>query len=191
MGVGLHGGYDQVIEISERFLVSEIRRRVVLADAAVAIDTPDIKASGTLPVAVRNVWLASPAERFESPTGPNPGAASWKALPARPRADRLVLAIELDSNRPAGTGLRIERIRVQVGMNLTTINVPAANQYVDVHVGVEVGLDVRGTTLAARGGRSRSPAHGTGGTRRCRDRAARRDWPFRACRPGRRATSGR
>lgn len=150
MGVGLHGGYDQVIEISEPFLVSEIRRRVVLADAAVAIDTPDIKASGTLPVAVRNVWLASPAERFESPTGPNPGAASWKALPARPRADRLALAIELDSNRPAGTGLRIERIRVQVGMNLTTINVPAANQYVDVHVGVEVGLDVRGGPCTVR-----------------------------------------
>jgi hypothetical protein len=150
VGVGLHGGYDQVIEISESFLVSEIRRRVVLADASVAIDTPDLKASGTLPVAVRNVWLASPAERFESPTGPMAGAASWKAQSARPRADRLVLAIEIDSNRPAGTGLRIERLRVQVGGNPTPINVPAANQYVDVHVGVEVGLDVKGGPCTVR-----------------------------------------
>lgn len=144
MTTAVHGGFDQVFEISAAYVAEQVRQRVVVTDALVDVNTPAQQISGTIEARIHDVWLATPAQVFR------PDSGRWVAAGARSRAPQLVVALELDSDRARGTGLTVRKLTVTVGGNPIPLTVPADKQYLDLHAGVAVRVPVLAEPLHTR-----------------------------------------
>lgn len=142
MTVSVNGGFDQVVQIAASYLLEQARSQLSFAPAAIAVDDPKTKITGTIDVAVHDVWWRSPGERFTADTG------AWQLVPGGAPAHDLVVGIELDSDRLAGTGLSVARI-TPAGAT-TPLTIPAAKQFLDLHAGVIVRLPVQAAPLHTR-----------------------------------------
>lgn len=133
-----------VINLTPAEVGAEVRARVAVEDTVVDVDTPELQISGTIEVREHAVWLAGPAEVFVAGTG------RWVAAGTVPPAQLTVVALELDSDRAAGTGLMVRQLTVDVGGVSIPLTVPADRQYLDLHAGVLVRLPVVAEPLHTR-----------------------------------------
>jgi hypothetical protein len=135
---------DEVVVISPADVDAEIRAHITVEDAVVDVDTPDLQISGRIAVQIHDVWLASAAETFDATTG------QWVPAATRPSAQQTVVALELNSDRAAGTGLTVRKLTVTVGGLRIPLDVPSGRGYLDLHAGVLVRFPVAVEPLHTR-----------------------------------------
>jgi hypothetical protein len=144
-----HGGFDQVVEISNFFFEDQAKASMSTPSQEISSNPGDaFQFSGRLRTRVRSVWFGDAAETFDANTG------AWKAAPRVAPFNGVVIALEIDGY------INIKKITVQVGGSPVTVPVPypqgqteGGAQRLNVHIGITVLAPLSVEQLAVRSAR--------------------------------------
>ena len=131
----LHGGYDQVVEISAAYLIAQAQDRLTVSDVVIDETSATDALKGRIGVSVHKVWLGSRDERY----GP---AGAWIGSAPSAPASRLIIAIDLATGTSGADRLLVSKIR--------GIAIPADQQRLDLRAGVVLAIPIVAERLHVR-----------------------------------------
>jgi hypothetical protein len=123
MARNTHGGFDQVIEISNPFFEEQARSKFNLSAQNVSSKPTDpFEFTGRIQANLRRIWFGDMGETFDPVTG------NWRATPQVAPFNAVVFALEIKGE------LRVKKI--SVAFNGATIPIPTPNtgELIRVHV---------------------------------------------------------